>query len=78
MKILDAKAANWTKIKKEVILEAQKEQKKVHFASTMDIYFLKSAELEPKHQEKLRTSRALRRHCERRLRCTCKFTEQES
>ena len=37
--------------KKEVILEAQKEQRTVHFASLMDIRHLKNAELEPKLQK---------------------------
>ena len=39
------------KSKKEVIPEAQREKKKVHFATLMDICHLKSAELEPKHQK---------------------------
>ena len=36
------------KSKKEVILEAQRDKKKVHFATLMDICHLKNAELEPK------------------------------
>ena len=67
MKIPDAKAAvekeqrsskscrrgNWPRwrTKKEVILEAQKEKNKVHFATLMDICHLKNAELEPKYQK---------------------------
>ena len=65
MKILDAKAAvdkEWEKLKKlqawqmtkvksksDVILEAQKEQITVHFATLMDIF--KNAESEPKYQK---------------------------
>ena len=58
MKIPDAKAAGdkeWEKVdklparaKKEVILEAQRENKKVHFATLMDICHLESAELKKK------------------------------
>ena len=64
MKIPDAKAAldkEWKKLetirawqmlkvksKKEVILEAQRDKKKVHFATLMDICHLENAELEPK------------------------------
>ena len=64
MKIPDAKAAvdkEWKKLetlpswqlnnmkgKQEVILEAQKERNKVHFATLMDTCHLKNAELEPK------------------------------
>ena len=73
MKIPDAKAAvdeEWKKLetiqawqpeksksKKEVILEAQRDKKTVHFATLMDTCHLKSAELEPKLQKK-RQSRA--------------------
>ena len=39
------------KSKREVILEAQREQRTVHFASLMDIGHLKNAELEPKYQK---------------------------
>ena len=39
------------KSKKEAILEAQQEQKKVHVAALMEICHLKNAELEPKHQK---------------------------
>ena len=39
------------KCKKEAILEAQKEKKKVHVATLMEICHLKNAELEPKHQK---------------------------
>ena len=64
MKIPDAKAAvdkEWKKLetlpswqlnnmksKQEVILGAQKERNKVHFATLMDTCHLKHAELEPK------------------------------
>ena len=63
MNIPDAKAAvdkKWKKLesnpawlldkvksKKEVILEAQRDKKKVHFATLMDTCHLKNAELEP-------------------------------
>ena len=66
MMIPDAKAAvdeEWKKFekllawqlekvksKKEVILEAQREKKKVHFATLMDICYLIVAELDPKYQ----------------------------
>ena len=36
------------KSKKEVILEAQRDKRKVHFATLMDMCHLKNAELEPK------------------------------
>ena len=39
------------KIKREVTLEAQRDKKKVHFATLMDICHLKNAELEPKLQK---------------------------
>ena len=39
------------KSKKEVILEAQRDKKKVHCATPMDIRRLKNAELEPKYQK---------------------------
>ena len=67
MKIPDAKAAvdkEWKKFetipawqlekvksKREVILKAQRDKKKVHFAALMDISHLKSAELEPIFQK---------------------------
>ena len=67
MKIPDAKAAvdkEWKKpetipardsgkvrSKKEVILEAQRDKQKVHFATLMDTCHLKNAELEPKLQK---------------------------
>ena len=67
MKIPDAKAAvdkEWKKLetipawkldkgksKKEVILQAQRDKKKVHFAAWMDICHRKNAELEPKLQK---------------------------
>ena len=37
------------KSKKEVVPEAQRDKKKVHFATLMDICHLKNAELEPKN-----------------------------
>ena len=37
--------------KKKVILEAQRNKKKVHLATLMDICDLKNAELEPKYQK---------------------------
>ena len=39
------------KSKKEVILEAQRDKKKVHFATLMDISHLKKAELESNYQK---------------------------
>ena len=67
MKILYTKAAvdkEWKKLetipawhlekvkcKKEVVLEARRDKKKVHFATLMDICHLKKAELEPKFQK---------------------------
>ena len=67
MKIPDAKVAvdkEWQKLEKfqawnldevknnrEVILEAQREKKKVHFATLTDICHHKNAELEPKLQK---------------------------
>ena len=67
MKIPAAKAAvdkEWEKLEKipawdltkvrsksEVIDEARKEGRKVHFASLMDLCHLKNAELEAKHQK---------------------------
>ena len=54
--------------KKDVILEAQKEKRKVHFASLMDFCHLKTAELEPKHQ-KYKGRVVLRGHSQKRLRC---------
>ena len=39
------------KNKKEVTLEAQRDKKKVHFATSMDICHLENAELEAKHQK---------------------------
>ena len=66
MNIPDAKAAvdkEWKKLEtipawssekvksKEVILEAQRDKKKVHFATLMDICHLKNAELEPNFQK---------------------------
>ena len=67
MKIPDAKAAvdkEWKKLetnpawqlekvksKKEVILEAHRDKRKVHFATLMGICHLKNAELEPKFQK---------------------------
>ena len=67
MKILDAKAAvdkEWKKVetilawqlgkvksKKDDFLEAQRDEKKVHFATLMDICHLKNAALEPQFQK---------------------------
>ena len=67
MKIPGAKAAvdkEWKKLetipawdvrtvksKKEVMREAQKSNKKVHFASLMDLCHLKNSELEPQFQK---------------------------
>ena len=67
MKIPDAKGSvdkEWKKLetipawnlekvesKKEVILEAQRDKHKVHFATLLDIRHLKNAELKPKIQK---------------------------
>ena len=67
MKIPDAKAAvdeEWKKLetipawdlgkvksKKEVILEAQRDKKNVHFATLLDVCHLKNAEMEPQLQK---------------------------
>ena len=83
MKSLDAKAAvdkEWKKLetipawdlgkvksKKEVVLEEQRVKNKVHFATLMDICYLKNAELEP-HLQKYNGRIVLWvRRCERRL-----------
>ena len=70
MKIPDAKAAvdkEWkkssrlenVKSKKKVFHEAQRDKKKVHIVTQMDICHFKNAELEPQVQKKLqRQSRA--------------------
>ena len=42
---------NSVKSKKEVILKALRDKKKVHFAMLMDICHLKNGELEPKLQK---------------------------
>ena len=39
------------KSKKDVFLEAQRENKKVHFATLMEFCHLRHVELEPKHQK---------------------------
>ena len=58
------------KSKKEVILEAQRNEK-VHFATLMDKCHLRNAELEPKLQ-KYESGIVLRvRHCQRRLWSLC-------
>ena len=82
LKILDAKAAvdkEWKKLetipawdvekdksKKEVILEAQRDKTKVHFATLMDMPFQK-CRVRTQIAEVQRQSRAPGRHCERRL-----------
>ena len=48
------------KSKREVFREARTENKKVHFATWMDICHLQNAELEPKAPKIQRTSRAPR------------------
>ena len=45
------------KSKKDVILETQRDKKKVHFATLMDICQLKNAEFEPQITKILRQSR---------------------
>ena len=83
MKVPDAKEAGgkkWKKLeaipawqlykinsKKQVILETQRDKQKVHFATLMDIYHLKNAELEAKKSKVQRKSRAPKWHCKTRL-----------
>ena len=65
---------SWTdkvKRKREVALEAQRDKKKVHFATLMDICHLKNADLQ--FSEVSRSCRTPRRHCERRLWSLCSF-----
>ena len=50
LEIISAWQLNKVKSKKEVIKEAQQDERKVHFATLMDICHLKNAELEPKYQ----------------------------
>ena len=88
MKIPDAKAAvnkewekreklpawqlNKVKSKKEVILEAQRDTEKVHFATSMDICpSQKKRGVGTNISEVQRTSRAPRWHCERRFGFLC-------
>ena len=89
-KIPDAKAAvdkEWQKLekipawnlekvksKKEVILEAQRDKKKVHFATLIDTCHLKNVELEPKWQKNYTgLSSASWPHCERWFWSLCIF-----
>ena len=54
MKIPDAIAAvdkEWKKLETTPAWEAQRDKKKVHFATLMDICHIKNAELEPKLQK---------------------------
>ena len=87
MKIADAKAAvdkEWKKLKtipvwqldkvksrKEVILEAQRDKNKVHFATLMVMCHLKNAELEPSSPKYRRTSRVPKWSSERRFLFLC-------
>ena len=89
MKIPDAKAAvdkEWKKLveirawslekvksKKEVLLEAQKEKNKVHFATLMDIRVTSRMRSWNPITEVLRQSCALGRHCKSRLWSPCSF-----
>ena len=82
MKILDAKAAvdkEWKKLetvpagqldkvksKKEIILDAQRDKKKVHVATLMDICHLKKCRVRTKMSEVQRSSRAPWWQCKRR------------
>ena len=84
MKIPDAKAAvdkEWKKLEtipawnmekvksnKEVIWEAQRDNKKVHFVSLMDTCHRKKCGVRTQITEVQRQSRAPGRHCKRRLR----------
>ena len=94
MKILDAKAAvdkEWKKLetiparqletvksKTEVILEAQRDKKKVHCATLMDICHLKNSDLEPQFQ-KYKGGIVLRGHIVKDDSGACAvFTEQAS
>ena len=53
-KVASVAALNNVQRKNEVILEARREKKQVHFATLMEIFQLKNAELEPKYQKKQR------------------------
>ena len=59
------------KSKKEVILEAQRDKKKVHFDTLMDIHHLKNAEVEPKYKKKKKKKKKQRKmrtpwwHCKK-------------
>ena len=57
--------------KKEVILVAQRNKKKVHFATLMDICHLENAELEPELEKYEGSVVLLGRHCERQLWSQC-------
>ena len=87
IKIPDAKAAvdkEWKKLETspawqlesqkvffEVILEAQRDKKKVHFATLMDMCHLKKCGVGTQITQVRRQSRAPGRHCERRLWSLC-------
>ena len=58
---------------KEVILEAQRDKNRVHFATLMDMCHLKKCGVGTKITEVQRQSRTLRRHCKRRLWSLCSF-----
>ena len=61
----------------EVILEARRDRKKVHFATLMHISSQRNAELEPKHLQKERV--VLRGDTGKgRLRCTCSIDRARS
>ena len=51
----------------DVILEAQRDKRKVHFATLMDICHLKDAELKTQISEVQGSSRAPRTQCKRRF-----------
>ena len=55
------------KSKKDVALEAQRDKRKVHFATLMDLCHLNIAELETKLQKYKDRGRAPGTHCKRRL-----------
>ena len=61
------------KSKKEVILEAQRDKKKVHVATLMDVCLLKKCGMRSKNTEVERQSRAPWWHCKRRLWSLCSF-----
>ena len=65
LKTIPAWQESKVKSKQEVIDEARREAKKVHFATLMDLCHLKTAELEKQNQKTQRTCCTTWRRCER-------------